>query len=167
MRTLSITAIVCLAISILSSPLQAEIAPGTYDELKKKAPEVFQIRVVDVRENRKGTPDIRTFVCRATVLQVHRSELKHKVGATISFVTYYVAPTVERGPRWGGPKSPPLVQQGWTGKIYLTPSTSASDKKLAPLTLAAYGKSFESKDDKKEERRENLRRVIGGLFGRR
>ena len=61
----------------------------------------------------------------------------HRVGETIQFESYYITrQALQNG--WVGPQSPPLLNPGWEGRVYLKPHHSGSG-----LTIAAYGKSFE------------------------
>ena len=63
--------------------------------------------------------------------------LAARSGQTIRFRSYYVR---EEAWRQGfvGPQSPPRLQAGWTGRVYLAPSCGSPE-----LEPAAYGQSFE------------------------
>jgi hypothetical protein len=126
-----------LTIAAFAAPARAELPPGAYDELKRKAQELLQIRIDAVKEKEPISAAMRNFECTATVLRVDRSKSKLARGAKIKFDSYYVTPEAfERG--FVGPKSPPLLAAGWTGRIYLNREEGKTD-----YSLAAYGRSFE------------------------
>jgi hypothetical protein len=121
----------------VATPAQAELPPGAYDELKRDAQELLQIRIDAVKEKEPISAAMRNFECTATVVKVDRSKAKLARGAKIRFDSYFVTPEAfQRG--FVGPKSPPLLAAGWTGKIYLNREEGKTD-----YSLAAYGRSFE------------------------
>lgn len=133
----SLYALVSLvSIAVLVTPAQAELPPGAYDELKRDAQELLQIRIVRVREKEPISADMRNFECTATVVRVERTKSRLAAGATIRFDSYYVSPAAfQRG--FAGPASPPLLAAGWQGMVYLNREEGKQD-----YTLAAYGRSF-------------------------
>jgi hypothetical protein len=117
--------------------LYAELPPGTYDQLKKEAPEVYQLKVLSVKPAANEGPGIQGFRCKAQILEVVRTKSGRKKGDVVQFHSYYVPPEVwKKG--FVGPQSPPLLKAGWTGWIYLKPPVEGD-----LLDLAAYGRSFE------------------------
>jgi hypothetical protein len=126
-----------IAIATLAPPALAELPPGAYDELKRDAQELVQIRIDRVKEKEPISAEMRNFECTASVVKVDRSKTRLAPGARIKFESYYVSPKAfQRG--FAGPQSPPLLAAGWTGKIYLNREEGKTD-----YTLAAYGRSFE------------------------
>jgi hypothetical protein len=125
------------ALGLSSGLLRAELPPGAYEQLKKEAPEVYQLRIQSVKQTANEGPDIQGFRCEAEILAVERSKAGRKKGDVVQFHSYYVSPQA-RQRDFVGPQSLPLLKAGWTGRVYLKPSEI-----IAGLDLAAYGRSFE------------------------
>lgn len=140
MRPQLITATLAALALLLSSPAQAELPPGAYEELLKAAPEVLDIRITKVLDASATPTDQPEFICDATVLDVKRSASGIKRGQTIQFKSYYV-PESTRQRGWAGPKPPPRLSAGQTWRISLKPGEDG-----APFQLAAYGRSFQPLD---------------------
>jgi len=126
-----------ITIAALAAPARAELPPGAYEELKRNAQELLQIRIDAVKEKEPISAAMRNFECTATVVKVDRSKSKLTRGAKIKFDSYYVSPEAFQS-GFVGPKSPPLLAAGWTGKIYLNREEGKTD-----YSLAAYGRSYE------------------------
>ncbi len=137
MRSITL-GIAALAISAFApASLLAELPPGAYEELLKDAEEVLDVKITKVTQTSESNSDTLHFTCDAAVLKAIRSKAGLKNGDNIQFESYYVTEaTRQRG--WAGPKPPPKLSVGQTWKIYLNPGETGK-----PLTLAAYGRSFE------------------------
>jgi hypothetical protein len=124
------------AIVISAGSAYAELPPGAYEQLLKQATEVYQVRLKLVQQTANQGPSMHGFLCEAQIVAVERSKSSRKPGDVVRFQSYYVLPEAwQRG--FSGPKSPPLLHAGWTGRIYLKPGM-----KQGELELAAYGRSF-------------------------
>jgi len=139
----------------------AELPPGAYEELKKEAQEVLEIRVTKVGERRETDSGVFYYECDAEVLSVTRSKAEIKAGEIVRFETYFVSrKAIESG--FVGPASPPLVKEDWRGRIYLNaPHVDSAEQPNAEKTvleLAAYGRSFEEAKRDRPARPRRIRR---------
>ncbi len=118
--------------------VRADIAPEMYIQLKREAEEVLQIKITKVTRVRDEIPGVLSFRIEANIDKVERSKAGYQAGETVEFESWYVTPAAWRS-GFSGPQSPPLLQTGWQGRIYLSPNHFGE----GGLTPAAYGRSFE------------------------
>jgi hypothetical protein len=125
-----------VALCAVAATSRAELPPGTYEKLKKDASEVLTVRIL-----RMETPEGRVGHFRvlftARVLGVTRSKSGVRRGQRLRIASYHVTEEARKA-GFVGPRIPPLLPVGWTGKVYLN---KKQDKKV--FDLAAYGESFE------------------------
>lgn len=129
-----LTATVALCAALVTT--RAELPPGAYEELKKNASEVLTVKILKV-ETPEGKKGHFLVLLTAKVLGVTRSKSAVEEGQTISIASYHVTEKARQA-GFVGPRIPPLLSAGWTGKVYLNKN---QDKKV--YDIAAYGESFE------------------------
>lgn len=125
---------------LFPSQLFAELPPGAYEQLQKEAKEVYSVKVTKTVKADAKTEMHIYYKVYAKVLSVERSAQGRKPGDEIVFLTCVVPRTALKN--YSGPRMPGKVPNTWKGKVWLNPSTSEWETKLAPLVIAAYAKSF-------------------------
>lgn len=123
-------------------PVNAELSPQVYEELKAEATEVLAINVTSVNNVTAGATDgdncTLIFTVDAMVLNVNRS-VGYSVGDTVEFEAFARDRSTEECELVLGPSPPELLEDGWCGLVYLKPPDDGSEL----LEPAAYGQSFE------------------------
>jgi len=79
---------------------------------------------------------------KATVIGVNSTNHGYQQGDSIDFETYYYDSTSINCRGFGGPSSPPMLNEGWCGYAYLNDDGSSKDDD-STLQLAANGYSLE------------------------
>jgi hypothetical protein len=129
---------VLTALALAPMTATAEISEQAYRQLKSDASEVLNIRVTKVTQV-QSDEDMIHYHIEAVVRSVVRSAAGHQPNSTIKFSSYYVRPEARRN-GFVGPQSPPKLQKGWTGRVYLGGENGNLENPIGP---AAYGRSFE------------------------
>lgn len=136
---LKLVALVC---TIATVPIQAELSPATYAELKAEATEVLSINVTDVT-NVTGAQDgdncTLYFNVDAVVLNAERSTVGYSYDDNIKFEAFTRDRSITECEVYIGPGAPDLLEDGWCGLVYLNPPVEGS----VLLLPAAHGQSFE------------------------
>ncbi|MCG8583910.1 MAG: hypothetical protein MI757_04270 [Pirellulales bacterium] len=123
--------------SVFVAPAGAALSPETIKEMKAEATDLVEVKITKVtRTGRSG--DELNLVYSATVTKVDRSKSGIKAGDSIEISSYRVVSLVPRP----GPKNPPLLKAGWTGKVYLN-----APEGRGPYKIAVYGHSFVAKGE--------------------
>ena len=121
-------------------PVSAEISPDAYQNLKANASEVLRIIVRKVQVVDEEAWQIN-YRIEALVHSVERSAAGYRPGSIITFGSYCENRASIQSGRTG-PRSPPQLRAGWSGRVYL-------GAEFPPVPVqgllgpAAYGQSFE------------------------
>ena len=113
-----------------------ELPPGSYKELKDKAPEVLKVKVLKVEPQPKSL-NYMIVLFTVRVIEVKRSKTGLKPDQEICIRSYHY-----KNPP-PGPANPPLLAKGWRGTVYLYTPKDQPDAKATEYRIAAYGRSFE------------------------
>lgn len=134
-RLIAIYFVTALCLLLTDSIGYCELAPGSYEELKKEAVEVLKVEILNVQTNLLDEKVIFT----AKVIEVKRSKTQLKKGQDIRIHSYHFTT-----PRKGA-ANPPLLAKGWSGIVYLNKGTGhpGDEDKKNDYCIAAYGHSFE------------------------
>ncbi|MDP7051894.1 MAG: hypothetical protein QF600_08205 [Verrucomicrobiota bacterium] len=118
-----------------SFALQAELPPYVYDEMKRNAPEVFNVRIVEAPKKAPVAQGKRQKITyEAKVLQVIRTKSRIKSGEAIVIQSYHYA----FGPGEVGPSNPRRLKENDVVLAYLTKGEKGDE-----FRIAAGGHSFE------------------------
>ena len=140
----SVLKFVPLSCFAASFALQAELPPFVYDEMKRNAPEVFNVRIVEAPKKAAVARGKRQKITyEAKVLQVIRTKSRIKSGGAIVIQSYHYA----FGPGEVGPSNPRRLKENDVVLAYLTKGEKGDE-----FRIAAGGHSFERIKQEREDR---------------
>lgn len=154
--------LICVAIPLLISvnPARAELSPETVAKMKKRATDVFQIKVIGVTVAESKSVK-KPVLFKAKIVAIKKTVSKAKKGELIDIHSYVISVSKTTDPErlrkqlveLIGPKSPPLLKNGWKGTVYLR-SGGKAKKGVKQYGIAVFGHSFEAlPKSRKTERR--------------
>lgn len=133
-----------LLCAIATVPIQAELSPDAYAELKTEAAEVLSVNVTDVTNVTAGATEgdncTLYFAVDAVVLNAERSTVGYSYNDNIKFEAFTRDRSIAECELFIGPGAPDLLEDGWCGLVYLNPPEEGADL----LQPAAFGQSFEN-----------------------
>jgi len=137
----ALTASSITATLVCPQTASAEISPDAYRNLKAKASEVLNIIIKKVQVVDEEAWQIN-YRIEALVHSVERSAAGYRPGSLITFGSYCENRASIQSGRTG-PRSPPQLWAGWSGRVYLSAEFPPGPVR-GLLGPAAYGQSFES-----------------------